>query len=426
MVPADKTINGKSERAKYRLTINERILLHLLDNFKSKNKREAPQTVTQRGIADGVHIRWNHVPRAMNQLKKMELVFERTAHIEGKTRRQKVYYLTDDGMFSARNLRERVLNWDILLKKLDGQTVKLKLSDVNLELKTDFSPLSLSMSISEEGIIDATELLHPTEIKAPKTPPKTFFVSGEISWPKELIGRETEIETLQDWIDKKEFSTIIIYGSIGIGKSALAAEVLKGYKDKRDIFWYQMSEQDRRKNLLVQISEFLSKIGKAELSSQLKTRDIKDLKEVLRIIDKGLKDADVILAFDNYFKVTEDILDFFSGLTDLAVKNEGFTMIVTARETTPFYCRFYDKADIQKKRIAELTLKGLDMEGCKELLGTPNIDDDSLRKIHLMTRGHPLTIELIKKGDVNSLKRIKGFSRQEASLLLYLKGVEKK
>jgi hypothetical protein len=64
------------------------------------------------------------------------------------------------------------------------------------------------------------------------------------------------------------------------------------------------------------------------------------------------------------------------------------------------------------------------MEATKEMLGTPDIDYDALKKIHLMTRGHPLTIELIKKGDVNSLKRIKGFSRQEASLLLYLKTVE--
>ena len=100
-------------------------------------------------------------------------------------------------------------------------------------------------------------------------------------------------------------------------------------------------------------------------------------------------------------------------------------IMISARETTPFFCRFYGKHDVNKKGIVELTVKGLDMEGCKQLLETPNIDDDALKKIFLMTHGHPLSIDLIKRGDVNSLKRIKGFSRQEASLLLYLKGVEK-
>ncbi len=133
----------------------------------------------------------------------------------------------------------------------------------------------------------------------------------------------------------------------------------------------------------------------------------------------------MIIAFDNYFKVGEDIIDFFSGLSNLAARNESLKVIINAMDTTPFYCRFYDKSEVQNKKIAELTLKGLDMESCKQLLEAPNIDNDALRKIYLMTRGHPLTIELIKRGDVNSLKRIKGFSRQEASLLLYLKGVEK-
>jgi hypothetical protein len=122
--------------------------------------------------------------------------------------------------------------------------------------------------------------------------------------------------------------------------------------------------------------------------------------------------------------VSEEVKDFFSHLTELSLKNDGFKIMFTEMDTTPFYCRFYDKKNIGRKKIAEITLKGLDMEGCKRLLGKPKIENDSLRKIFLLTRGHPLSIELIKEGDVNSLKKIKGFSRQEASLLLYLKDVE--
>jgi AAA+ ATPase superfamily predicted ATPase len=246
-----------------------------------------------------------------------------------------------------------------------------------------------------------------------------------MSWPKELIGRDSEIKTLRDWIDGDAHRTIVIYGSIGVGKSSLMAQMLQEYKDRKNIFWYQMPENDSLKTLLISLSKFLSQLESTNLASYLSDHNTIELDEVMRIIEKGLKNKGVIAAFDNYFKVNEALVDFFSALSDLAVESEDLLLMITASETTPFFCRFYDKHDTRKKKIAELTLKGLDMKDCKQLLGTPNIDEDSLRKIHLLTHGHPLTLELIKLGDVNNLKRIKGFSRQEASLLLYLKGVER-
>lgn len=425
MVPEMASFENKKGDEKYRITINEKILLHLLENHRFKDRREAPRTITQKGIAENVHIRWNHVPRAMAKLIDTDYVFERVSHIEGKIRRQKTYYLTDEGMLAAKNLREKVLGWEIHLKRLDGQITKLRFSLVNSTLKTNLSPLKLYMSLSNEGIIDEKRLVHIAEEEAPEKVAKRFFATGEISWPEKFIGRESEIKTIQDWIDGDKHKTMVIYGSIGIGKSALMAEILQIYRDKRHIFWYQMSEDDSQKDILIRLSEFLSDLGKTNLSDYLEAHDTIELNEVMKTIEKGLKGIDTILAFDNYFKVGEDIVDIFSGLSNLAARNEFLNVIINAMDTTPFYCRFYDKSDVQNKKIAELTLKGLDMEGCKQLLEAPNIDHDALRKIHLMTRGHPLTIELIKRGDVNSLKRIKGFSRQEASLLLYLKGVEK-
>jgi AAA+ ATPase superfamily predicted ATPase len=227
-------------------------------------------------------------------------------------------------------------------------------------------------------------------------------------------------------MDDNKYKTIVIYGSVGIGKTALMMEFLKVKKDLRHIFWYEMSEDDTQLDVFTQLSEFLSALQKTNLKTYLDDHDKINLDETLRILEKDLKDIHAILAFDNYFKVSEDVSDLFSGLLKLAAKQESWNIIINALDTTPFYCRFYDKSEINKKKIAELTIKGMDMEGCMGLLEAPNIDQDALKKIHLMTRGNPLTIELIKIGDVNSLKRIKGFSRQEASLLLYLKGVESK
>ncbi len=424
MVPKLKSVDKKGDGKKHHLTVNEKILLHLLENYKSQNLREAPISITQKGIAENVEIRWNHVPRAMLSLKKQGLIIEDMSHIEGKTRRQKAYFLTDEGLLFAKNLRERVLGWDVFLRRTDGQVTKMILSKVNSQLKANFPPLKLFMVIKEDNVIDEEELLIGGEKEVKKWETGIFFTSGEISWPEELIGRESEIKMLGDWIDSSEIQTLVIYGSVGIGKSALMAEILKRYKGNKNVFWYQLSEGDSEKDVLQGLGEFLSKLKEPDLISSLKGTDY-ELSEVQRIMNRALKGKETILAFDNYFNVIEKVKDLFSFLCDIAAKNKGLKIIINAMDTTPFYCRFYDKAEIESRKIAELNLKGLDMEGTRLLLGTPNIDNDALKKIHLMTRGHPLTIELIRKGDVNSLKRIKGFSRQEASLLLYLKGVEK-
>jgi DNA-binding PadR family transcriptional regulator len=424
MVYMVMSIPDKESPAKHHLTTNERILLHLLEFYKAANIRDAPMAITQRGIADAVNIRWNHVPRAMNKLKKEGFVSESLSHIQGKTRRQKVYYLTDDGLLTARNLREKVMGWDIYLKRTDSQIVKMRLSEVNSLLKTKFSPLELSLSISEQNTIDENVLVSGVEKKVKETPSRIFHTHGEISWPDELIGRDSEVKTIRKWIDGDEFQTVVIYGSVGIGKSALMAEVIKDCKESRNIFWYQLADDESTKDLITQVSEFLSKLGNTELKDILEEEGEIESKAALRIMDDGLKGTGSILAFDNYFNVSEEVKDFFSNLTELSLKNDGFKIIFTEMDTTPFYCRFYDKKNIGGKKIAEITLKGLDMEGCKRLLGKPKIENDSLRKIFLLTRGHPLSIELIKEGDVNSLKKIKGFTRQEASLLLYLKDVE--
>ncbi|UCF09124.1 MAG: AAA family ATPase [Thermoplasmata archaeon] len=365
------------------------------------------------------------MPRAMNRLKKMDYVFERLSHIEGKTRRQKAYFLTEEGMLSARNLRERVMDWDVFLKNVDGQIVKMKLFKVNSSLKTQFSPLRLVMSLSDEDIIHASSLLQDVEDEPVRKAPAQFFVAGEISWPKEFIGREKERAKISKWLSGNEPNTVVIYGSIGIGKSALMADVLRDFKDERHIFWYQMSDADTVGDILAKLSEFISQMGDLSLSSYLDSHDEPGLPEAAKVADKALRGKEVILAFDNYFNASEDVVDLFSYLCNMASKAKNLKLMLNAMDTTPFYCRFYDKSEVGARKIAEITIKGLDMEGSRQLLETPNIDPDALRKIHLMTRGHPLTLMLMKKGDVNSLKRIKGFTRQEASLLLYLKTVEK-
>jgi DNA-binding MarR family transcriptional regulator len=215
-----RSAEDKDNKSQFKLTINDRILLHLLNYLQSKNKREAPFPITQKGIAEGVGIRWNHVPRAMGKLKKMGYILEEMSHIEGKTRRQKAYFLTDDGMLHARNLREKILTWKVHLKKTDGQIIICKLSEINSKLKTNLSPLKIYMSISDKGEILEESLISVTQLEKKESTAKTFYVKGEISWIDDLIGRSSEVKKLSEWMNSATIGTVVIYGSVGIGKSA--------------------------------------------------------------------------------------------------------------------------------------------------------------------------------------------------------------
>ena len=225
MVSVDK----QKRAVKHHLTINEKILLHLLEHFKSKNSGEAPLAITQKGIAERVHIRWNHVPRAVAKLKRMDFVFETASHVEGKTRRQKVYYLTDQGKMFAKKLRNEMSKWDVYLKKSSGEVVQLKLADVNSILKTNYSPLKLFLSLSEDNIIDAKEVLHVAEKeakeakKAQSRPLEDYLKSLSKATPRSLYKssistvHESNHGDLLTRFTRLPFYKCYIYGEKNVG-----------------------------------------------------------------------------------------------------------------------------------------------------------------------------------------------------------------
>ena len=60
-----------------KLTINERILIHLIGYSGFEDEIEVPVDISQVGIADAIGIRWNNVPRAMRELKDKNMVVEK-------------------------------------------------------------------------------------------------------------------------------------------------------------------------------------------------------------------------------------------------------------------------------------------------------------------------------------------------------------
>jgi DNA-binding MarR family transcriptional regulator len=127
---------------RYRFTIEDRILLHLLDFVKWRNEVEVPSNITQQGISRGVGIKKKHVPRSLKAMIEKDLISERTTHVKGKTQRMKTYFLTVKGEEKARRLRNHVK--DIKIRVSDGSTDIKKMAIKDLG----------DLHISSEGIFN--------------------------------------------------------------------------------------------------------------------------------------------------------------------------------------------------------------------------------------------------------------------------------
>ena len=141
-------------KGRYRFTIEDRILLHLLDFVRSRDDIEVSQNITQQGISKGVGIKKKHVPRSLKVMSEKDLLSERTTHVMGKTQRMKTYFLTIKGEEKARRLRTHVK--DIRIKVKDGtRNIKeMAVKDLGDLLKESYTLAEVLSYISSEGVFD--------------------------------------------------------------------------------------------------------------------------------------------------------------------------------------------------------------------------------------------------------------------------------
>jgi len=139
---------------RFRFTIEDRVLLHLLDFVKWRDEIEVPSKITQQGISRGVGIKKKHVPRSLRAMIEKDLISERTTHVTGKTQRMKTYFLTLKGEEKARRLRSHVK--DIKIRVSDGTTdiKEMAIKDLGDLLKESYSLAEVLSHISSDGIFN--------------------------------------------------------------------------------------------------------------------------------------------------------------------------------------------------------------------------------------------------------------------------------
>ena len=369
---------------KVSLTVEEKILLHLLEYLKFRDQNwDVPFDVTQEGIASSVGIARCNVSRAMKKILEKELIEERVAHVKDSERRRKVYFLTHEGLESAQHTKQYLENLVIGLRDLNGNMKQLKLQEIKNYLDSKPTYIEILRHMSPGGVVDSkaiqTDIVHKYLDFTDQAPKLKYF-----------FGRETELTNLQEWL--RSHKMIIIRGIAGMGKTSLAAKLMDEMKAQMNIFWFRAHEWNSLRNILSHLSKFLYSMNRKKLSSYVDTHRKLDITDITNILDPELQDANALLIFDDFQNLNQKILPLFTALIEVLEHVKGVTILILTRKHIPFY----DHQDLAvKKIISEMELQGLDENSSLQLLRSRNIQFTNFDAIYKLTGGHPLSLELI-------------------------------
>lgn len=354
------------------LTAGERVLVHLHGFW---NAPEPSREATQAGIAEGARVLRSHVPRTLRALQEGDLADSRDARLRGVRRKVRVYGLTEAGIRRARAL---ISDIDRIVVDVDGRPTPL--GDARKAL--GLSPLAALAAT------DALGRFRPrvTEIERP-----------------DLIQREEDIAFLRRWF-LGGASVAVVFGSRGMGKTAVgwafAATVPKSV-------WIDLEADP-------DLAGFAASLAASTGNPAQRPVDPEGLAGLLAA---ALSAGKKLVVIDGYGDVAEPIVDALSAYVRRA--SPAGKLLVLAQESTPAYCRFYAKKDIDGGKVAERHLRGLDLEGCRTMIGRPDIGEEALRRIFLLTKGCPLYLRAIREGDEAPLRLHSRFTSAEIRLLLY-------
>ncbi len=391
-------------RFSWDLDTETRLLLHLLRFSGYRDEYVVPAGITQRGISEAIGVKLTHVSRLTKALTAEGLIEERKAHVQGMQRRVKVYFLTKEGQKKA----ERIAS-ELEKRKfpaiVDGKEVEITYAEI--KGNTSSGLVEIAEILRKEGRVDMNSLEPP--------PVGTFLVfhPPEIS---EFVGRKAEMDELEVLLENKDIKVLIIYGNPGYGKSSLLFNTLKRFSDRANVLWLPVNRKSKVSEILNSISSFLSSLGKSGLEPMIFAG--KSHEEVSKAIASRLNGTKSILVFDGYEEMRDEVVEFFLDLFREIRDKEDVKIVLTARADTPYYSRFYGPEDVKKGTVHEYHLSGLSMEETAEFLGIK--DRNALKKIHMLTRGKPSLLKILKERDAEALKATGLFSIEEIKMLLYL------
>ncbi len=141
----------------FRITVNDKILVHLLEYTRYNDRPEVPREITQQGISEIVGARRSHVSLALSTLKERSLVEEKTVRVTDEVRRRKGYFLTSKGFETAKGLAEKYQMFKVRIEEAGG-VKEAMISELPQLLGEKYYLVDVLCCLNKDGTLDIAEL----------------------------------------------------------------------------------------------------------------------------------------------------------------------------------------------------------------------------------------------------------------------------
>ena len=391
-------------KKKFFFSIRERILLHLSEFGIYESEVEAPDELTQFGIAEVVLAGRSTCSKILQEMEERGLLYGRRAHVPSGKIRRTVYFLTPRGQMEAQKIRQKAEGTVVRVRRPSGEIQRLRATDIPREFPIHARLVDVVCHISR-GVLDIE-----TFVKAMTSRREKAAYLGAMPRIRHFFDRAKEQETLAKWYTAPKGKILVLHGLPGVGKTTLAGKMVTDLKGKTNLFWYRFREWSTLRNVVHDLGEFLAHLSKKDLLMYVETHEHLEVPEVLYLLESNLEGLHALLVFDDYDQ-SEGALDgFFAALKDLLEEVEGPKMLVLTRAVP----KFYDARDVKVKQLVrELRIGGLDRAGAATLLARKNVPESAVPAIYKATKGHPLFLELMQGPDVTDSGDFDAFLQEQ-------------
>tara|TARA_Y100001968_G_scaffold332869_1_gene392775 strand:- start:2541 stop:4955 length:2415 start_codon:yes stop_codon:yes gene_type:complete len=352
------------------------------------------------GIANAVSIARSNVPRAISGMKEAGHLIERQAHVTGVSRKRKAYFLTDEGAKVADEIWGRVSETNVRVVFSDGRSEKTSLAEAIESTELPLRHVDMLRYMDDSGTIDLSGLTPELVERDLSKHIEKQLVSylNDLPRTRRFYGREKELDVMANLLEAKSAS-ILVPGIAGIGKTSLSTKILDRFTHRRNLLYHRCQDWEGSRAFLEACAEWLSAVGNNDLSDYLASSPVPQTNMAVNLISNGLSESPSLIVIDDLHKVGDETL--YSILRELTLRINTLKEVGLVMFSRSF--RMVVPESDQSGNIVTLVmpLQGLDAESSRQILtAMPKMDSDQFTHIYSLSRGHPLILELINRGNV--------------------------
>ncbi|MGA1793028.1 MAG: hypothetical protein ACMUHM_03665 [Thermoplasmatota archaeon] len=379
-----------------RVTVENRILLLLLDHIREQDSYSVPQAVTQGGMSDILSVRQNNLSRELQSLTTRGLLVSRSAHITGHQRRRKVYFLSQKGIEEVNGLAKELRKLFIIVRDQDGEVKEWQLGRLT-DLLTDKLHRKVSLHEVVEDVVGGGEAdLEKLLGRERKAPP-----SGA-PMIRKFYGRSEELAMIREAFSREGPLLLSIVSIAGQGKTTLVSRFVS--REELRCYWVKVNRWLTPMKLGSDLGSRLRELGFKAPMDLGTTDSPMDLHEEVDLLVDGLADTGLVLVLDDSHLVSDELASMIRLIRERSIAKRAPTRLVLASRERP---RIYGRTEAQiRSDILEVQLEGLDRDSVSSFLLSKGIPKAFHEDYYTRTMGHPMSIALLSMKPESGVEEI--------------------